>query len=579
MAEYVNSADKQEQILRENARLRTRLADAEEALRESEGKYRSLVESIGEGLQICRLIWDNGGRGVDYIIMDTNPAFEKESGLPREKVLGRPITEIFPAVQPACLERYAEVVRSGMPARFEEYDPTLGRWFEITSYSLGKDDLFAIIFKDITRRKQSEEAIRWSKSILAQAGKMARFGAWEIEFSRYDDINKNSLRWSDETYRIFGYEPGEVEVTNEFFFKHVHPDDRDIVSQTVARAIENRRPYSIEHRIIRADGSERILWEHADISFDPQGRPLRLIGAVQDITERKRAEEALKENEARLKMAQSAANSGAWEYDVRSGNGYWSEEYYALYGLEPGSIEPTYGAWLSHVHPDDRETLDREVRRLIRERKDTDLEFRIMKPNGEIRWLKRVGRLILDKDGKPVRMIGLTIDITERKIMEEALRESRDLLEVRVQERTAELQLSEKQVRRMASELIRAQEKERKRIAQELHDSLVGQLAIIKYRLERESPSICAHPEATQNKIGEIIDLAERTIAETRRIMANLRPSLLDDLGLLPTLKWYFREFNKNNPEIRIEETIQIDERDPGAFEGGHLPPSPGGDE
>lgn len=155
---------------------------------------------------------------------------------------------------------------------------------------------------DMTEQRAAQAASERSESILNQAGKMARLGAWQIDFVKQDDVNANPLTWSDEVYRIFGYEPGGVTVTNELFFERVHPDDRAKIADAVGQAIKERRSYSVEHRIVRVDGAERVVLEHGEISFDAQGRPMRIVGAVQDITESKRIE-------AELVSARVAADS------------------------------------------------------------------------------------------------------------------------------------------------------------------------------------------------------------------------------------------------------------------------------
>jgi PAS domain S-box-containing protein len=129
---------------------------------------------------------------------------------------------------------------------------------------------------------------------------MAGIGCWELDLSDRKDINRNALTWSDGLYLIFGYEPGSVEVSNELFFNAVHPADRDAIAKAVAEALRDRKPYSIEHRIIRKDGEVRHVREHADLIFDEQGRITAMFGTAQDITERKQAQLELKALNAEL---------------------------------------------------------------------------------------------------------------------------------------------------------------------------------------------------------------------------------------------------------------------------------------
>ena len=160
-----------------------------------------------------------------------------------------------------------------------------------------------------------------------------------------------------------------------------------------------------------------------------------------------------------------------------------------------------------------------------------------------------------------MRINGLIWDITERKRMEEELRKSRDELELRVQERTAELHQAGKRLRSLASELLNSGENERKLIAQEIHDGLSSQLAAIKFCMERE---LCAERDAGQSgeSIRRSCAMIQNAMEETRRIMANLRPSILDDLGILPTITWLCREFQEMNPSIDPVIKFEISEED-----------------
>ncbi|MBL0216168.1 MAG: PAS domain-containing protein [Myxococcales bacterium] len=138
-----------------------------------------------------------------------------------------------------------------------------------------------------------EAALRRSEKHLAAAQRITHCGSWELDLGDLVELNRNPLRWSDEVFRIFGYEPGGIEVTNESFFAHVHPDDRESIASAVRTAIETGTPYSIDHRVIRPDGSVRIVHEESELQCDASGRPIRMIGTVQDVTEERTTETQL----------------------------------------------------------------------------------------------------------------------------------------------------------------------------------------------------------------------------------------------------------------------------------------------
>ncbi len=166
-----------------------------------------------------------------------------------------------------------------------------------------------------------------------------------------------------------------------------------------------------------------------EIGLSPIQTPdgLLVLAAISDISQRKRSEDALRQSEARLNLALSAAHAGTWDWDMTDDQAMWSEESYLLFGLDPNKCKPSYKLWLSMVHPDDRAAVQGRVKSLITEyitqpvHDMFDLEYRIIRPDGVVRWVNDRGQIMYDHNNRPVRMIGIVFDVTERKAAEERL--------------------------------------------------------------------------------------------------------------------------------------------------------------
>ena len=153
-------------------------------------------------------------------------------------------------------------------------------------------------------RKEMEKELRKNQASLAEAQRIAHLGNWDW------DIMNNKIWWSDEIYRIFGLDPQEFTSTYKAFLNSVHPDDREFVKESINKALYDNKHYSIDHRIVLPDGSERIVHEQAEVFFDETDRPIRMAGTLEDITERKKVEEKLRESEEKLRNIFSSSPGG-----------------------------------------------------------------------------------------------------------------------------------------------------------------------------------------------------------------------------------------------------------------------------
>lgn len=489
----------------------------EEALRQAEEKYRSIFENAVEG------IFQSTPAGR---YLSVNPALARMYGYESpEKLLGS-VTDITHQlyVDP---NRRTELIRllewRGVLQGFEYevYRKDGSRIWISESARVVRDEGGQTLYyegtiEDITeRRRVAEERERLATMIESSNDAVISLTEGRVSF------------WNPAAEKLFGYCSEEIlgQHVNILVPPHLHGE----VERKVERVLRGEQTQDFETERVRKDGSLVPVSITVSPFKDARGNIIGPFAIIRDISERKRAEEELRRSLEYLELAQTGAEAGLWDWDIRSNKVTWSKQYYRLYGLSPTTIS-SYDNWLASVYEDDRPRADLAVRDALSRCSDINLDYRIVHPERGLRWLVAIGRTICDDKGAAIRMTGFSFDITERKRAEE------------------ELQRTLGQVRTLSRRLEVVREEERTRIARELHDELGVRMACLKMDLARmQSMRGDASPAKLEEKILSMTEQVNTTIAAVQGLVAELRPGVLDDLGLVAAIEWQCRDFERRS--------------------------------
>ncbi len=630
----------------------TDLKTSEEELKDSELRYRSLVEQASDAIMIT----DENGNFVDV-----NSSLCNMLGYTREELLTSNVSKV---IDPEQLEkdpiRFDLLLTGQSMLRERKMLHKNGTIIEVeANIKLIADGRLLAIARDITERKKIEHKLHESESGLKEAQRLSHIGSWEL------DLVHNKLNWSDEVYRIFGLDKNEFNATLESFVDQVHPDEREFVREAYTKSIKEKTIYDIIHRIILKDGSIKYVHERCETYYDEYDHPIRSIGTVQDITERKKAEEAILKSEAKYRSVVENIHESLAIEDIEGRLVYANNEFTKIFGfpqnevlnltlkdytsaafyneilerhnnrmkgmlvpeefvykgkrkdgteiwiearvssiIENGKLIGTqslerditerkkseaeviasqerfrtlyeenplmnftldedgkvlsvnkHGAADLGYHRDeligssilgvfnteDHLTVLNQIKECISNpKKSFSWELRKVTKSGKTIWVAETGTALLDMNGNYMVMI-VCENVTERKNAEK------------------ELQQINGQLRKLSSHLQSVREEERTNIAREIHDELGQQLtglkmdaSWIKRKIQETSPKIA-------EKVDGMISLINETVQSVRRIASELRPGILDDLGLISALEWQGKEFQKRTG-IRTDFRLPSDE-------------------
>ncbi|MFN7949824.1 MAG: PAS domain-containing protein [Blastocatellia bacterium] len=345
--------------------------------------------------------------------------------------------------------------------------------------------IFGLIVSQMNSRWINQKRAR----LLSEAETQSFFELTSLGQAQADPVTGKFLRVNNKLCEMVGYPAAEL--LEMSFFDLTHPDDRASNADQWKQFVQGRRSeFTIEKRYVRRDGSIIWVFVNARGIFDEQGQLVRTLAAILDISDRRQAEEALRESRETLSLAMKSSRMGAWMRNMVTDEVRWDEELEALFGLPPGGFGGSETAFYELVHRDDRIRISQEIQRAIAEHRDYIIEFRFYHADGSLRWMEGRGRAVYAPDGTPLRLCGIGLDITWRKQIE--------------QERE-QLLSKEQRLREVAEAANRSRDEFLAVVSHELRSPLN---AILGYtRLLRFSP----HDTAQVSQSCEVIERSART--------------------------------------------------------------------
>ncbi|MDH3257513.1 MAG: PAS domain S-box protein, partial [Nitrospinota bacterium] len=343
--------------------------------------------------------------------------------------------------------------------------------------------VFVSIIQDITERLQAEQALRESEAKFRQLTEHIEEVFWMEEAS-----GKEIVYISPAFEKVWGLKCEDLLKNPQLWMESIHPEDRKKIEESYSyedRTQIIKGSYDTEFRIIRPDGNVRWIRDRAFPVLNDSGEVIRIAGISEDITGHKQAQQELQENERRLSLILESTSDGVYDWDIATSHVFFSPKWFRSLGYEPGELEPHISTWEKLVHPDDMPKL-REVLQAHFEGKTPYYQFenRLLTKSGTYRWNLDRGQVVSrDENGKPLRMVGTDVDITEQKQVEEELAHHRHHLEELVLQRTADLESTHMQL--LHAEKLSATGKMAASMAHEFNNPIFGIRNVLEKILRR----------------------------------------------------------------------------------------------
>jgi len=348
----------------------------------------------------------------DHRVVWVNKEFTRLFGFLPEEAVGRKLIDlIIPIELPEEVQQYNDLINRRERVEAEGIRRRKdGSLLHVSilgmgvSGSCGRVATYAI-YQDITERKLLEEKIRENERELRLQTEAIPQHIWSaLPDGSVDYCNQGLLAY-------LGLTMDELQSSGASF---IHPDDRDRVLSAWHQATSQGTAYEVEARLLGSDGKYRWFLERALPFRDDQGQIIKWYGTNTDIEDRKRAEDKLQRSQAHLVEGERLSHTGSWAWNVATGQSHWSEETFRIFGFDPAKTKPSFEMFLERVHPEDRPKLEQECNRMTIDTKDGELDFRVVLPDGLVKYIHAVGHALVNESGEVTERFGVHVDMTEQ---------------------------------------------------------------------------------------------------------------------------------------------------------------------
>lgn len=365
--------------------------------------------------------------------------------------------------------------------------------------------------------KKTNRSLSLNREKLKETERIGKIGSWEW------NIPANKIYWSDEIFKIFDISPHQFDRSYEAYLDLIHPEDQAGVDALVKRAIKEKSPLQIEHRILNAKGEIKYVKGNGSLTMDKLGNAVKVKGVVQEVTDQKIATDSLRRKEEDLREAERIGKIGSWELHILSDTLLCSGEFLRIFQLRKEQPNLTTNDMLERIHPEDKARVRKAIDDSFRKRIPFHVEYRLLIEPDVIKYIAARAETSFDRKGNPLVMRGVVLDITDRK--------EHERMSLMIQQKQNEFEKQQEKMKSLA--ILEGEEKERMRFSMELHDGVGQILTALKINVKILSEQDLENErEYYWEILKDVKELVNSATFEIRRISNNLTPKLLMDFGL-----------------------------------------------